>query len=58
VFLGASFGLVFLWLTVRGQGTVEGRWTVGVVSVGVAGTGMVSSAGFWSLGLFLGWCFI
>jgi hypothetical protein len=39
---------------------VEGRWTVGLVSVGVAGTGtgMVSSAGFWSLGPFLGWCFI
>jgi hypothetical protein len=71
VFLGASFGLVFLWLSVRklvglfpgnGGRTVEGRWTAGLVSVCVAGTGTglerLVLLGFGPRGFFLGWCFI
>jgi hypothetical protein len=63
VFLGASFGLVFLWLSVRklvglfpgnGGRAVDCWFGVGLrCGYGYGyGCGTVSSAGFWSSGLF------
>jgi hypothetical protein len=59
VFLGASFGFVFLWLTVRklfglllGNGGRAVDCWFGVGWGCGYGCGTVSSAGFWSLGLF------